>query len=78
MSTETNKQTAIEWLNQQIVDRQNGDGNSKSWDEILEQALAMEKEQIISAIDNFSTNQWGEFLSGEEYYEETYGSKRES
>jgi hypothetical protein len=51
------------------------------WDEIrdvVQQAKAMEKEQIISAIDNFSTNQWGEFLSGEEYYEETYGSKRES
>ena len=38
--------TAVEWYNQQIVDRQNGNGDSRSRDEIFEQAKRMEKEQI--------------------------------
>jgi uncharacterized iron-regulated membrane protein len=69
--------TAVEWLNQQIVDRQNGDGNSISWDEILEQAKAMEKEQIIDAINLPSEKRWYNALlynnSGEQYYNKTYG-----
>ena len=39
--------TAVEWYNQQIVDRQNGNGDSRSRDEIFEQAKEMEKEQMI-------------------------------
>lgn len=39
--------TAVEWFNQQLVDRQNGNGDSRSRDEILEQAKEMEKEQMI-------------------------------
>ena len=38
--------TAVEWFNQQLVDRQNGNGDSRSRDEIFEQAKEMEKEQI--------------------------------
>ena len=38
--------TAVEWFNQQIVDRQNGNGDSRSRDEIFEQAKEMEKEYI--------------------------------
>ena len=37
--------TAVEWFNQQLVDRQNGNGDSRSRDEIFEQAKEMEKEQ---------------------------------
>ena len=37
--------TAVEWYNQQIVDRQNGNGDSRSRDEIFNQAKEMEKEQ---------------------------------
>ena len=37
--------TAVEWYNQQIVDRQNGNGDSRSRDEIFEQAKEMEKER---------------------------------
>lgn len=36
---------AVEWYNQQIVDRQNGNADSRSRDEIFEQAKEMEKEQ---------------------------------
>jgi len=39
--------TAVEWFNQQLVDRQNGNGDSRSRDEIFEQAKEMEKEQKI-------------------------------
>jgi hypothetical protein len=38
--------TAVEWYNQQIVERQNGNGDSRSFDEIFEQAKEIEKEQI--------------------------------
>ena len=41
-------QTAVEWLNQQLIDRQNGIGDSRSWDEIVEQAKEMEKQQSYS------------------------------
>ena len=40
--------TAVEWFNQQLVDRQNGDGDSRSWDTILEQAKEMEKQNLES------------------------------
>jgi len=39
------KQTAVEWLIQQFVDRQNGNGDSRSWDEITSQAKEMEAMQ---------------------------------
>lgn len=39
--------TAVEWFNQQLVDRQNGNGDSRSRDEIFEQAKAMENKQKI-------------------------------
>ena len=45
-------QTAVEWFNQQLINRQNGNGDS-SWDEIYEQAKQMEKEQIIEEIIGF-------------------------
>jgi hypothetical protein len=39
------KHTGVEWYHQQIVDRQNGNGDSRSLDEILEQAKEMQQEQ---------------------------------
>jgi hypothetical protein len=38
------KQLAVEWFNQQLVDRQNGNGDSRSRDEIFEQAKVMEED----------------------------------
>jgi hypothetical protein len=44
--------TAVEWFNQQIVDRQNGNGDSRTWDEIFSQAKEMEKQQMCDfAVD---------------------------
>lgn len=65
--------TAVSWLHQQLVDRQNGKGDSRSLDEIFEQAKAMEKEQImntwyeckISIIDKQPKD-------AGQYYNETY------
>jgi hypothetical protein len=42
-------------------------------DSLFEQALEMEKEQIILANEDCSTNKLGEFINGEQYYNETYG-----
>jgi hypothetical protein len=42
--------TAVEWFNQQLVDRQNGNGDSRSRDEIFEQAKEMENEQKIELL----------------------------
>ncbi len=39
------KQTAVEWFNQQLIDRQNGNGDSRSWDEIYQEAKQMESNQ---------------------------------
>jgi hypothetical protein len=86
------KQTAVIWFNQQLVERQNGNGDRRSWDEILREALLMEREQIIS---NYcrgfeaSAEGWnGEYglkdmrniseeINSEKYYNETYGGQDE-
>jgi hypothetical protein len=46
------EQTAVEWFNQQLVDKQNGNGDSRNWDEIFQEAKAMEKQQINKAYAN--------------------------
>jgi hypothetical protein len=72
--TNNKQQTAVEWYHQQIVDRQNGNGDSRSLDEIFQQAKEMEKEQIVKAVNKgWKYNEDG-FVSwmGEQYYNETY------
>jgi hypothetical protein len=58
---ETKKQTAVEWFLMQI-DLE----TIYKYDKLLLKAIAMEKQQIIDAIENFS------FEDGEDYYNETY------
>jgi hypothetical protein len=61
------KQTAVEWLIEQIR-------NEKYIEDVdFEQAKEMEKEQIKNAWLNSLTK--GDFNSAEEYYNETYKSK---
>jgi hypothetical protein len=70
------KQTAVEWLFDKLLEE--GPSGELRWHlkydifKILEQAKAMEKEQIILANEDCSTNELGEFISGEQFYEETY------
>lgn len=62
------KQTAVEWLTEQI--------NTPQWrtlkrGDIIQQAKQMEKEQIENAF-NFGYDQWS-IKTYEQYYNETYG-----
>ncbi len=61
------KQTAVEFLIQQIVNRINSNSISRPLNEIYEQALEMEKQQIIAAVEwNYKSNM------GEVYYNAVY------
>ena len=62
-----NKQTAVEWLAEQMMHPQNHNP-------YIEQALAMEREQIIDAVSKgFDNCEEGKVRwLGEEYYNETY------
>jgi hypothetical protein len=67
------KQTAVEWLIEQV--------KSKEWqvmfiwhkEEVFKQALKMEKEQIIMAYETGDKYKFE--IPGEQYYNETYKSK---
>jgi hypothetical protein len=67
------KQTAVEWL-ESIVDamiQNGGDADLLAVIEHIQQAKAMEKEQIIDAYDKGEFNQ-GCDGDAEQYYNETY------
>lgn len=73
------KLTVVQWLEIQIkkgIEYNPLDPLSyqKSVDNLFEQALAIEKEQIIAANEDCSTNELGELFTGEQYYNETYGN----
>ena len=64
------KQTAVEWLVKQL----NKEGFAQViTDEEIEQARAMEKEQIMDAWINSLTK--GDYNSAEQYYNETFKSE---
>jgi hypothetical protein len=75
------KQTAVAWLEDQIECFGNKHELQMSWatlDELLEQAKAMEKEQIIKSnrdgVDMIVDK--NPFITGEDYYNETYGGDK--
>jgi hypothetical protein len=59
------RQTAVDWLVKEF--------NLEEYEATIKLAKAMEKEQIMDANEDCSTNELGELLSGEQYYNETYG-----
>jgi hypothetical protein len=65
-----NKQTAVEWLVEQLPLIQ-----QEGLRDIIEQAKEMEKQQIIDSNEDASTNELGEFLTGEQYYNKEYGNE---
>ena len=67
------QQAAVDWLANELVKK--GFPIEKYGMDLLEQAKAMEKEQIIKANEDASTNELGEFLNGKQYYNETYERK---
>jgi hypothetical protein len=78
------KQTAVEWLVEQLNEKIDFIPLDK-WDmirDIIQQAKAMEKEQIIKFAEAFATSDAiycsGEFAlekDAEHYYNETYGGQ---
>ena len=69
------KQTAVEWLVEQIEKDENVRLRGLNIRNLLEQAKKMEKEQIIDAYeqgDKYKLN-----FSGEQYHNETYGGQDE-
>jgi len=73
------QQTAVKWFNQQLVDKQNGKDDSRSWDEILEQAEEMFKGQIVNAWDTRGSTIVPRYfleenINGEQYYKQIYGN----
>jgi hypothetical protein len=70
------KQTAVEWLVEQLNEKIDFIPLDK-WDmirDIIQQAKAMEKEQIMNAVD-YGTSDWGSYKDPEKYYNETYNNK---
>jgi hypothetical protein len=64
------KQTAVEWIVEQLAPSVSL--QQKYIDELLEQAKAMEKEQIIDAYSNNGWNDEDQRANAEQYYNETY------
>lgn len=77
------KQTAVNWLVEQIKSDQNQKALSASeWMQVIEQAKEMEREQIIDAhiegqrvFDKHPHTQWTTDQA-EQYYSETYGGEK--
>jgi hypothetical protein len=76
---ETKKQTAVEWLDIQF--KKGVDCNpldischAKAYDNLFDQAKAMEKMQIIEAYEQ-GESEWTpfEFKTAQDYYTSTYG-----
>ena len=68
-------QTAVEWLFNKIYQDPYNDISDKEWFELLEQAKAMEKEQIEEAYqagDGDAYNLEETKTWAEQYYNETY------
>ena len=70
-----NKQTAVEWLVDQMFKQGYFDGNKPfsftNLDHLQNQAKIMEKQQIIDAW--IATDNELQRISAEQYYNETYG-----
>jgi hypothetical protein len=62
------KQTAVEWLMDRLPH-----SIETQFSKQIEQAKAMEKEQIVNAVDGFPLE--NRHLDGEQYYNETFKKK---
>ena len=67
-----NNMTAVEWLIQQIEEK-NGKDFSSYYSEFVNQAKAMEKEQIEESFKNGRLPVLFGNFKAENYYNETYG-----
>ena len=67
------KQTAVEWLMEQILPTISITLEDVCINELIDIAKSMEKEQIIAANEDCSTNELGELFTGEQYFTSIYG-----
>ena len=58
--------TAVEWFAKELYEKFEMKGDGKVFDDLLEQAKEMGKQQIIDAFELWRTG------SGEEYYNQTF------
>ena len=66
--------TAVEWVLEQF----NEIHTQRKWKEIIEQALKMEKQQIIDAMDVCQrTDFYVKYECSEQYYNETFKTKQQ-
>ena len=69
--------TAVEFIRKEFLEKLTNENYKKSFDELLEQAKAMEKEQIEMAF--FKGKTFGmnlpDGLTAEQYYNETFKSE---
>lgn len=64
------KETAVEWLSNELYEKFEMRGDGLLYDEILDQAKEMERQQIIDAYDNGNRSFFEK--SGKKYYNETF------
>jgi hypothetical protein len=74
------KQTAVEWLFEQL--KENNMLTFDEWTELVEQAKAMEKEQIVDAFSEGTkmidvNDEMSAMLNGFIYYGETYEQSKQ-
>jgi hypothetical protein len=70
-----NKQTAVEWLANQL-----SINDRARYNDVIEKAEQMEKEQIKEAFTDGCIGELYElnaYYTSEKYYEETYGTKKQ-
>ena len=68
------KQTAVEWFALELYEKFEMKGDGKVFDELLNQAKAMEKEQIKDALQEFLDITLPDEVC-EKYYNETFKSE---
>jgi hypothetical protein len=74
------KQTAVIWFNQQLIERQNGNGDRRSWSEILRDALQIERQQIVEAhiYGHNAPSSTIKQYDAQQYFNETYGGQNDN
>ena len=69
------KQTSIEWLIECLSIHLTHE-QKMQFEGLFQQAQDMHKKEILEAYDNIMGDENGNILSGEEYYQETFGNKQ--
>ena len=78
------KQTAVEWFAQELYEKFEMKGDGKVFDELLDQAKAMEKEQMINSfnqgytqcsIEDLKPTSRDRYVDAEDYINKTFKSE---